>query len=322
MIPRLMPCSSSPPPGATSSRNRSTMSATATSDWPTPIVSTITTSKPNASHSSMASRVRRATPPSWVPPGEGRMNASGWRDSSAMRVLSPRIEPPVRELDGSTASTAARWPRPTRCRPNASMNVDLPTPGEPLMPMRTEPPVDGSTASSTPAASARWSARVDSTSVMARASGRRSPDRMPSISSAESSGTQSGRAATVEHEGEHLAGRLGDVRARAEDGRRTGGVERVVVLGRDDPAHDHQHVVGAGGLQLLDQLRDEREVAGGLAGHADHVHVVLDGVTGRLGRRLEERSDVYVEAEVGERGGDHLRPAIVAVLAHLHDEHA
>ena len=27
-----------------------------------------------------------------------------------MRVLSPRIEPPLRALDGSTASTATRWP--------------------------------------------------------------------------------------------------------------------------------------------------------------------------------------------------------------------
>src|SRR6266705_1348499 len=63
MIPRLMPWSSSPAPGATRTANRSTMPATATSDWPTPTVSTITTSKPAASQSSIASRVRRATPP-------------------------------------------------------------------------------------------------------------------------------------------------------------------------------------------------------------------------------------------------------------------
>ena len=53
MIPRLMPCSSSPPAGEATSRNRSTRSATATSDWPTPTVSTITRSNPAASHSSM-----------------------------------------------------------------------------------------------------------------------------------------------------------------------------------------------------------------------------------------------------------------------------
>ena len=61
---------------------------------------------------------------------------------------------------------------------------------------------------------------------------------------------------------------------------------------------------------------------GGLARHADDVHVVLDRVAGDLGRRLEQRADVDVEAEVGERGGDDLGAAVVAVLAHLHHEHA
>ena len=63
-------------------------------------------------------------------------------------------------------------------------------------------------------------------------------------------------------------------------------------------------------------------MARGLAGHADDVHVVLDRVAGRFLGRLEQRADVDVEAEVGERGGDHLGAAVVAVLAHLHDEHA
>ena len=41
---------------------------------------------------------------------------------------------PVRLLDGSMARTASVWPWPTMWRPSASMNVDLPTPGAPLMP--------------------------------------------------------------------------------------------------------------------------------------------------------------------------------------------
>ena len=105
-MPRFTPCSSSPAPGASSSVNTSTMPATATSDCPTPTVSTSTTSKPAASHTNNASRVRRATPPSVPPEGDGRMNAEAWRDSCSIRVLSPRIEPPLRVLDGSTASTA------------------------------------------------------------------------------------------------------------------------------------------------------------------------------------------------------------------------
>src|SRR3546814_1479638 len=61
-----------------------------------------------------------------------------------MRVLSPRIEPPLRFDDGSTARIAMRWPRSITCRPNASMKVDLPTPGTPLMPRRPDLPVCGS----------------------------------------------------------------------------------------------------------------------------------------------------------------------------------
>ena len=110
MTPRLMPCRSSPPAGSSSTMNMSTMSDTAVSDWPTPTVSTITVSKPAASTSSMVSRVRRATPPRVAPAGEGRMKAPCRRDSSSMRVLSPRIEPPPRLDEGSMASTASERP--------------------------------------------------------------------------------------------------------------------------------------------------------------------------------------------------------------------
>ncbi len=54
-----------------------------------------------------------------------------------MRVLSPRIEPPERADEGSTASTATRNPCPVSISPNASMKVDLPTPGVPESPIRS-----------------------------------------------------------------------------------------------------------------------------------------------------------------------------------------
>ena len=54
-----------------------------------------------------------------------------------MRVLSPRIDPPLRRLDGSMASTATRWPAAVRRVPSSSMKVDLPAPGVPVMPTRT-----------------------------------------------------------------------------------------------------------------------------------------------------------------------------------------
>ena len=63
-----------------------------------------------------------------------------------MRVLSARIEPPVRRDDGSTASTATLRPCPVSMLPNASMVVDLPTPGAPVMPTRTALPVAPSSA--------------------------------------------------------------------------------------------------------------------------------------------------------------------------------
>ncbi len=60
-----------------------------------------------------------------------------------MRVLSPRIEPCVRVLDGSTASTATFAPPAIRCIPSASSRVDLPAPGAPVMPMRRLGPCGG-----------------------------------------------------------------------------------------------------------------------------------------------------------------------------------
>ena len=99
--------------------------------------------------------MRRATPPKVPPVGDGRMKAWSVRDSSVIRVLSPRIEPPVRRDEGSTASTATRLPRATRCSPNASMKVDLPTPGTPEMPSRIDLPECGSTAAISASACSR-----------------------------------------------------------------------------------------------------------------------------------------------------------------------
>ena len=63
-------------------------------------------------------------------------------------------------------------------------------------------------------------------------------------------------------------------------------------------------------------------MAGGLAGDADDVDVVLDRLPRPFLGRLEERPDIDVEADIGERRRDHLGAAIVAVLAELDDQHA
>ncbi|MGY4374110.1 hypothetical protein ACVWZ3_001749 [Bradyrhizobium sp. i1.3.6] len=82
------------------------------------------------------------------------MKASLEADSRAIRVLSPRIEPPLRAEDGSTASTATLLPCSIRYVPSTSMVVDLPTPGEPVMPTRTALPVSGSSICTSSRASA------------------------------------------------------------------------------------------------------------------------------------------------------------------------
>jgi hypothetical protein len=173
ITPFLIACRSSPALGSCISTKTSVMPATAVSLWPTPTVSTMTMSCPAASHTRSASRVFSATPPSVPEAGLGRMKAPALTASCSMRVLSPRMEPPLTLDDGSTASTATRWPRSMRNRPSTSMNVLLPTPGTPDSPMRSERPLDGSRALSNSSARARSSARVLSSSVMVRARARR-----------------------------------------------------------------------------------------------------------------------------------------------------
>jgi hypothetical protein len=75
-------------------------------------------------------------------------------------------------------------------------------------------------------------------------------------------------------------------------------------------------------LQRLDQLRRQGLVPGRLAGDADHVHVVVDGVLRGLFRGLEQRAHIHVEADIGKGRGDHLGAPVVPVLAHLDHQHA
>src|SRR5215469_9928918 len=82
--------------------------------------------------------------------------------------------------DGTTGKTAMRLPSADKVCPNVSMNVDLPTPGAPEMPIRMLPPVRGNSRNSNDSA-AFWSvARVDSIRVIERAKARRSPARIAS----------------------------------------------------------------------------------------------------------------------------------------------
>src|SRR5262249_31644481 len=69
-----------------------------------------------------------------------------------------------------------------------------------------------------------------------------------------------------------------------------------------------------------DQLGDQCFMTGGERRYTDGVNVVFDRVACYFGRRLEERSDIDVETEIGECGCDDLRAAIVPILSHLGDQ--
>ena len=99
-------------------------------------------------------------------------------------------------------------------------------------------------------------------------------------------------------------------------------VQEIVILRRNHAAHDHQDVVAAQLFELFDDLRHQRIVARRQRRNTQHVHVVLDGVARHFARRLKQRADIHVEPQIGERGGDHLGAAVVAVLSHLGHQHA
>ena len=57
--------------------------------------------------------------------------------------LADRVFGPLMAEDGSTLSTATRWPASITWLPSASTKVDLPTPGTPEIPSRIELPAWG-----------------------------------------------------------------------------------------------------------------------------------------------------------------------------------
>jgi hypothetical protein len=60
-----------------------------------------------------------------------------------IRILSPRIAPPVNGLEGSIARTATRRPSSRQCPIRRSARVDFPAPGGPVMPTILALPVRG-----------------------------------------------------------------------------------------------------------------------------------------------------------------------------------
>ena len=176
MMPRLTPWSSSPPPGAIRSTKTSVISATMVSDWPTPTVSTRTTSAPQASTRRIVSRVRRrdaaerrlararadegaAAPAPAAPSGSCRRGSSRRSVSRRGRRRGPRASGRARRA-GARGSR-----RSSTCRRRACRSARPAAPGAPGADARRGAP--------RPRRGGRRGST--STSVIARASARRSP---------------------------------------------------------------------------------------------------------------------------------------------------
>ena len=168
--PALMDCTSSPIPGASTSKIVSATSATATSLWPAPTVSIKITAKPAAAINAVASAVAAAIPPKRPRFAMLRMNTPLSPAKSYIRMRSPSNDPPVSGDEGSTAIMATVIPRARNACARAVVNVDLPAPGAPVMPT-TRP----SGSAGKHRTKARASAPPRSTVVNACASIRRSP---------------------------------------------------------------------------------------------------------------------------------------------------
>ena len=189
--------------------------------------------------------------------------------------------------DGSTASTATRCPAAARSVPSASMKVDLPAPGTPVMPSRGPRPLSGAAASSSCLRRLGGLARLDERDRAAqhgcgcprdaRGVGRRtSPWDPPPLLSA----VAGARPATTKRS----AAAVGDYRPGREDGLGARRVQGVEVLRRDDAADDDQMSPAGRPRRAARSSGHERQVAGGERRHADHVDVGLDGLPRDLGR--------------------------------------
>ena len=130
-------------PGTTSTTVVSAADAISTSAWPTPTVSTRMTSSPAAVRTLIACGAAAASPPSCPRLPIDLMNTPSSVACSCIRTRSPSSAPPVNGEDGSTASTATRFPRARNARTSALVTVDLPAPGAPVRPITRVPAAAG-----------------------------------------------------------------------------------------------------------------------------------------------------------------------------------
>ena len=134
-IPALTAWMPSPVPGIVIIPVEWARLAMSNSACPAPTVSMMIISYPMAERTIEASFVARERPPFCPLDAMDRINtfsSVAWR---CIRSLSPKIAPPEKGLVGSTAMTATFMSSLRNWVINASIRVDLPTPGDPVIPI-------------------------------------------------------------------------------------------------------------------------------------------------------------------------------------------
>src|SRR5262245_48479599 len=111
-------------------------------------------------------------------------------------------------------------------------------------------------------------------------------------------------------------------RARREDLLHAHRLERGDVLGRDDPAAEDRHVVGALVVQQLEHALEEIVVRTRQDAQPDGVGVLLHRGGDHLLGRLVQAGVDDLEAGIAQRAGHDLGPAVVAIEARLGDDDA
>src|SRR4051794_33448690 len=312
----------SPIPGARSTTVVSAARATSTSLWPTPTVSTRTTSKPAASRTRSACGAAHANPPRWPREAIERMNTPVSVACSDIRTRSPRSAPPENGEDGSMASTPTRFPSRRSAVTSAEVVVDFPTPGGPVIPTTCALPQCGASS----AIAERRSGDSSSTRLISRPTARALPARACSTSSAADSGRRH-----PHDQGVALA-------AAAAERRRTDATAAALELQGEvqgDPGTGHADRVAEGDraavdvdLRVLDAELTRRRDADRGEGLVELDQVEIGRLDAFLRARLDGRrcrlqlqrrvgaGHLAVRTDLGEPG----QPELLGLgLAHHHD---
>src|SRR5690554_885856 len=70
-------------------------------------------------------------------------------------------------------------------------------------------------------------------------------------------------------------------------------------------------------FKRLDNGWNKRFVTARQRRNPEYMHIVFNSLFGGFLRRLKQRADIHIKTDVGECGGDHFCPPVMAVLTHF-----